>query len=111
MLSVSSISLWSPFSLAFRRENSGNSSKPGTDQSNVTGYLSGIRCPLGKWRPARTSLWTCWDVHYPEYFSQGCGTDWNTFETRGVCPTCSHQWKWTTCHSCHGWSLHEDWYT
>jgi hypothetical protein len=69
-----------------------------------------IRCPLCCWTPDRFSLWTCWNVAFPEYFFDGCGTEWNTFDTRGVCPTCSHQWQWTSCLSCWGWSRHEDWY-
>jgi hypothetical protein len=72
--------------------------------------LRGIRCPLCKWHPSRSSLWMCWDCDYPEYFNNGCGTEWNTFETRGLCPTCLHQWVWTSCLSCWGWSRHEDWY-
>ncbi len=78
-----------------------------TDVRNET---RGIRCPLCKWTPDRTSRWTCWDCEYPEYFYNGCGTEWNTFDTRGVCPTCSHQWMWTSCLSCWGWSKHGDWY-
>jgi hypothetical protein len=40
----------------------------------------------------------------------GCGARWNTFTTRGKCPGCRHQWQWTSCLRCLGWSLHEDWY-
>ena len=46
----------------------------------------------------------------PEPPFDGCGTSWNTFLTRGRCPGCRHQWQWTSCLRCHGWSLHEDWY-
>jgi hypothetical protein len=69
-----------------------------------------IRCPLCKWSPDRSSRWTCWDCGHPEYFYNGCGTEWNTFDTRGVCPTCAHPWIWTSCLSCWSWSKHEDWY-
>jgi hypothetical protein len=69
-----------------------------------------IRCPLCKWRPNRSSRWFCGDCDYPEYFFEGCGTAWNTFTTRGLCPRCGHQWRWTICLSCHGWSRHEEWY-
>ena len=69
-----------------------------------------IRCPLCRWTPDKFSLWTCWDCGYPEYFYNGCGTEWNTFDTRGICPTCSHRWAWTSCLSCWRWSKHEDWY-
>lgn len=69
-----------------------------------------IRCPICRWQPGTSDRWTCWDCEYPEYFYQGCGTEWNTFETGGECPTCFHQWVWTSCLSCLGWSRHEDWY-
>jgi hypothetical protein len=73
--------------------------------------FSRIRCPLCRWRPAASSLWYCDDCGYPEYFFDGCGTAWNTFATRGLCPGCGHQWRWTACLNCAGWSLHEEWYT
>lgn len=69
-----------------------------------------IRCPLCNWQPAKSSRWFCADCDAPEFFYGGCGTFWNTFETRGKCPTCAHQWRWTSCLRCTGWSLHEDWY-
>ena len=72
--------------------------------------LGGIRCPRCKWRPTRWSVWCCADSEGPEGFFEGCGTVWNTFETRGRCPGCNHQWRWTACLSCSEWSLHEDWY-
>jgi len=52
----------------------------------------------------------CASSGHPEYFDRGCGHVWNTFDTRGLCPGCSHQWKHTACLSCTRWSLHEDWY-
>jgi hypothetical protein len=69
-----------------------------------------IRCPLCRWRPDAWSSWVCGDCAYPEYFFGGCGAKWNTFDTRGLCPGCGHQWRWTACLSCWVWSLHEDWY-
>jgi hypothetical protein len=69
-----------------------------------------IRCPLCLWQPRRSDRWCCVDCAAPEYFFNGCGTQWNTFETRGICPGCGHQWQWTACLACHGWSLHDDWY-
>ena len=36
--------------------------------------------------------------------------EWNTFATRGLCPGCQHQWRYTSCLECAAWSLHEDWY-
>ena len=35
---------------------------------------------------------------------------WNTFDTRGVCPACGHEWKETQCLRCKAWSKHDDWY-
>ena len=69
-----------------------------------------IRCPLCKWQPNASCRWYCGDCEYPEFFFDGCGASWNTFETRGLCPGCFHQWRWTSCLSCGEWSLHEDWY-
>jgi len=78
------------------------------DESDL--HFAGIRCPLCKWRPARSSWWVCWSVGPPENLDGGCGTRWNTFETRGICPGCSHQWIWTTCLGCIRTSPHEEWY-
>jgi hypothetical protein len=82
---------------------------------NLTGIdhgeaFGGIRCPLCSWRPSHSSRWRCDCVHTPEPFFAGCGTVWNTFSTRGCCPGCSHQWRWTSCLRCDNSSLHEDWY-
>jgi hypothetical protein len=40
----------------------------------------------------------------------GCGTLWHTFDTRGVCPTCSWKWIITQCFSCQQFSPHAAWY-
>lgn len=69
-----------------------------------------IRCPLCNWKPKKANRWSCADCDAPEFFYGGCYQTWNTFETRGKCPNCAHQWRWTSCLKCHGWSLHEDWY-
>jgi len=70
-----------------------------------------IRCPLCEWRPNRSSTWQCiTGPGNPEPSFIGCGTSWNTFATRGRCPGCAHQWRWTSCLRCAGWSLHVDWY-
>ena len=69
-----------------------------------------IRCPICRWKPSASSLWYCTDAGYPHYFYKGCGTAWNTFDTRGRCPGCGHQWKWTDCLRCYSCSPHEDWY-
>ena len=44
------------------------------------------------------------------YTNDACGTAWNTFATRGRCPGCAHQWRWTSCLRCDQWSPHGDWY-
>ena len=69
-----------------------------------------IRCPRCRWQPNASSRWSCADCAFPEYYFGGCGTAWNTFSTRGLCPGCGHQWHWTICLACGGWALHEDWY-
>jgi len=69
-----------------------------------------IRCPLCDWTPGAGSRWSCYAEGTPEPPFPACGATWNTFETRGRCPGCSHQWKWTSCLQCGGFSLHEDWY-
>jgi hypothetical protein len=72
--------------------------------------FTGVRCPLCRWQPTASSAWYCEGTGTPESFTGGCGTRWNTFATRGRCPGCAHQWHWTICLRCGGWSLHEDWY-
>jgi hypothetical protein len=72
--------------------------------------FKGIRCPLCAWQPDASSRWCCEPADSPEPFFPGCRTVWNTFVTGGRCPGCSHQWSWTSCLRCHGWSLHADWY-
>ena len=69
-----------------------------------------IRCPLCEWVPTPSSTWCCFAEGTPEPPFPWCGTTWNTFNTRGRCPGCGHQWKWTSCLRCGGFSLHEDWY-
>jgi hypothetical protein len=81
-----------------------------TLQKKANTDFEGIRCPLCNWTPNASDRWCCTDCDAPEYFYGGCYTSWNTFETRGKCPTCAHQWIWTSCHFCHQMSLHEDWY-
>lgn len=77
---------------------------------NDESKFSRIRCPQCKWQPNSHSTWFCGDGGPPEYF-RGCGTEWNTFDTRGRCPGCSHLWLWTACLWCGQYSPHEDWYT
>jgi hypothetical protein len=72
--------------------------------------FSKIRCPLCAWQPRPFDRWVCTNVGAPEFFFAGCGHHWNTFTTRGRCPKCSHQWRYTTCFRCKQMSLHEDWY-
>jgi len=60
-----------------------------------------IYCPKCSWRPSATDRWMC---------NPSCGTVWNTFWTRGLCPGCGHQWLDTACLRCRKWSPHESWY-
>lgn len=70
-----------------------------------------IRCPLCFWQPSASSRWTCQcGGGTPEPPFDACGTVWNTFDTRGRCPGCAHQWIWTTCLHCQVSSRHEEWY-
>lgn len=69
-----------------------------------------VRCPLCHWQPRSSDLWYCGDCGHPEYFFAGCGMMWNTFTTRGLCPGCLHQWRYTSCLRCAAWSPHEEWY-
>ncbi len=57
------------------------------------------QCPLCRWRPTASDRWDC-----------TCGHRWNTFSTRGLCPSCDHQWTQTACPSCRQFSPHADWY-
>ena len=79
------------------------------DRRDATGE-DDIRCPLCDWRPSPSSRWSCDCTDTPEPVFQSCGTVWNTFRTRGRCPGCQHQWRWTTCLACGVASLHEAWY-
>jgi len=65
-----------------------------------------IRCPLCSWQPQASSRWFCSDFAAHD----GCGTEWNTFETRGRCPGCNYRWLWTDCLRCYRSSPHEAWY-
>jgi hypothetical protein len=63
-----------------------------------------IYCPQCRWRPKAEDRWVCTKK------IGGCGTSWNTFTTRGICPKCSWCWDITQCRACKQWSPHEDWY-
>ena len=80
---------------------------PAPDDEDV---FSAIRCPCCHWRPDASSRWSCLCIDTPEPYFEGCGTTWNTFSTRGRCPGCGHQWRWTSCLRCAAWSPHSDWY-
>jgi ribosomal protein S27E len=82
---------------------------PAEDKQDETQFHA-VRCPLCRWRPDSSSRWSCDASDGPEPFFEGCRTQWNTFTTRGRCPGCGHQWRWTLCLSCIRWSLHDDWY-
>jgi len=115
------VSLGAEWRAAARSPNSAllllqDRAKPAESKSNPTSRIqqpvdfSRIRCPLCAWRPTATHRWFCAPCDYPEFFTDGCGACWNTFSTHGRCPSCGHQWRWTACLNCSGWSPHEDWY-
>jgi hypothetical protein len=60
-----------------------------------------IFCPKCEWRPVAEDRWCC---------TPSCGTVWNTFWTRAVCPGCSVKWPQTQCQQCDQFSPHEAWY-
>lgn len=60
-----------------------------------------IYCPKCAFRPCAEDRWVC---------EPGCGTTWNTFWTRGVCPGCGYAWLYTQCLACSKMSPHRDWY-
>lgn len=60
-----------------------------------------IYCPNCQWRPQPEDRWQC---------VPSCGTIWNTFWTRGVCPGCTVKWPVTQCLGCKRFSPHEAWY-
>lgn len=62
--------------------------------------ISGVRCPKCQWKPREKNLWSCM-----------CGNNWNTFDTRGLCQQCGHQWEETECSQCREMSPHPHWYT
>ena len=62
---------------------------------------SAIWCPCCEWRPQAEDRWQC---------TPSCGTVWNTFWTRGVCPGCAVKWPKTQCLACKAFSPHEAWY-
>ncbi|HEY9028960.1 MAG TPA: hypothetical protein VIP05_32040, partial [Burkholderiaceae bacterium] len=60
-----------------------------------------IHCPKCEWKPHHEDRWSC---------VPSCGTAWNTFWTRGVCPGCGVEWPITQCPGCEQHSPHESWY-
>jgi hypothetical protein len=62
---------------------------------------SDIFCPKCGWRPGPGDRWVC---------TPDCGTVWNTFWTRGMCPGCARQWHLTQCLRCAQHSAHLRWY-
>ncbi len=58
-----------------------------------------IECPRCGWRPRPQSRWRC-----------ECGHTWNTFDTRGVCPSCGKTWTTTFCPNCGESPDHQTWY-
>ncbi len=60
-----------------------------------------IYCPNCAWRPQAEHRWIC---------VPSCGTIWNTFWTRAVCPGCTVKWPATQCLKCGIFAPHEAWY-
>lgn len=71
------------------------------DNPEIAGdVIAGVRCPKCNWTPRVGSRWSC-----------RCGHIWNTFETRGVCPSCTFEWQVTMCLQCGETSRHAEWYS
>jgi hypothetical protein len=96
--------------LLFKKSGSGEFIDTQEKPLEDTADFSRIRCPQCRWQPKPHHRWFCTDMGHPEYFFAGCGTSWNTFTTRGLCPGCRHQWRYTSCIRCGQMSLHDDWY-
>src|SRR3954467_12619502 len=62
----------------------------------------GIACPFCSFSPRPGLLWHCWP--------DGCGGDFDTFETHARCPHCDAQFAWTACPDCGKISAHKRWY-
>lgn len=60
-----------------------------------------IFCPKCEWKPQSEDRWEC---------VPSCGTVWNTFWTRAVCPGCGVKWPSTQCFECEVFSPHDEWY-
>ena len=60
-----------------------------------------IYCPDCEYRPKPEDRWAC---------TPSCGTSWNTFWSRGVCPGYAVKWPHTQCFVCGQWAPHEAWY-
>lgn len=58
-----------------------------------------VQCPACEWQPDGEKHWSC-----------TCGHVWNTFKTRGKCPSCKTQWEMTWCPGCGQSTPHEEWY-
>jgi hypothetical protein len=67
----------------------------------TTQRMPGIACPHCAYRPAPFDRWIC---------EADCHTVWNTFWTRGLCPTCCKLWNTTQCPACGTISPHQRWY-
>ncbi|MCY7374611.1 MAG: hypothetical protein LH472_01400 [Pyrinomonadaceae bacterium] len=95
-----------PFDFLFRKSPSFDESFEAEKLKDAPIDFSRIRCPLCRWQPRTSSRWFCGDadLHF------GCGTAWNTFDTRGRCPGCHYRWQKTDCLRCGKSSPHEAWY-
>jgi hypothetical protein len=60
-----------------------------------------IHCPACEYKPKPEDRWAC---------VPSCGTEFHTFWTRGMCPSCNWQWTVTQCPACGVVSPHQAWY-
>ena len=69
--------------------------------TDTSSKATDIHCPHCAWRPGPLDRWVC---------TPRCGTVFNTFWTRAVCPGCGVRWPKTQCLACGVFSPHELWY-
>jgi predicted RNA-binding Zn-ribbon protein involved in translation (DUF1610 family) len=64
-------------------------------------YEVEISCPECGWKPKPGSKWAC----------DNCRTEWNTFNTNGLCPKCGHSHHVTGCPDCGRVTERRRWYS
>lgn len=92
LLAITTQSLWTGLIAAYAGLNCWNGFKSARALRELEKIprRKGFACPSCKTSPPMGSFWKC----------NQCGTDFDTFETGGVCPQCSARFATTTCLDC-----------